>query len=515
VTTTPTDPPAVAEDTLAQSADPAPEALPPATEIPADLGRRTARGAGATLAGQCGRILLQLLSVTVLARLLSPRDYGLLAVGLVVVGIGEVVRDFGLSSAAIRAPQLTARQRDGLFWINSGAGVLMALLAATAAVPIAAALGQPAVVPIIRALALTFVLNGVAAQYRAGLNRDLRFAALAGTDLLAQSLALVSAVAAALLGAGYWALVVQQLTLGTVTLVGAVAVARWRPRRPRRGAGLRPLLRFGGGLTGTGLVYYLGNNLDNLVLAMWAGPTALGLYNRGFQLLMTPLNQLRTPTTRVAVPVLARLQADLPRSGEYLRRAQLALGFTLVPGMAMAAGAAGPVVDLLLGPRWHEVAPVLALLAVAGSAQTLAYVGSWVYLSRGLAGPLFRYTTLTLVLNAVCIATGSAFGVVGVASGYATAALLEWPLSLWWLSRITPIPVRALLQGALRIAACALLAGAACFEATQLCAPAPAAVRIVVGAAAGLGGYGLACVVPAIRADLRGVVSWARQMIGR
>jgi O-antigen/teichoic acid export membrane protein len=476
-----------------------------------ELGRTAARGAGVTLAGQALRILLQLSSVVVLARLLSPRDYGLMAVGLVVVGIGEVVRDLGLSTAAIRAPELTSRQRDGLFWVNSCAGVILAAAVVGAAEPIAAAFDQPQLVPITRMLALTFVLNGLAAQYRAGLTRDLRFAALAGSDLLAQAVALLVAVAAAASGAGYWSLVAQQLSQGAVALVSAVALARWTPGRPRRGSGLRPLLRFGGHLTGTQVAYYLGNNLDNLALGLWAGPADLGIYNRGFQLLMSPLNQLRSPATVVAVPVLARMQDDLVRSGEYLRRSQLALGFTLVAGMALGAGSAGPLVDFLLGERWHLVAPVLALLAVAGSAQTLAFVGSWVYLSRGLSGALLRYTVLTLALKAVCIAVGSGFGVIGVAAGYASAALLEWPLSLWWLSRITVLPVRQLLHGALRITGCAVAAGMA----TQFCSSWPSIARLAVGLTAGLATYGLAALIPAIRADLLGVAAWGRLMVGR
>jgi O-antigen/teichoic acid export membrane protein len=492
--------------------------VPPAADgtAPTDgLGRSAARGAGVTLAGQGARILLQLASVTVLARLLDPSDYGLFAVGLVVVGIGEVVRDLGLTTAAIRAPSLTRRQRDGLFWLNTAAGVVLALTAVAAAEPIAAAFGEPQLVPVIRVLAATFLLNGVVAQYRAGLTRDLRFGALAGTDLGAQVLALGTAVAAASLGAGYWSLVVQQLVQGTVVLVGAVSLARWLPGRPRRGSGLRPFVRFGTGVTGTQLAYYVGNNLDNLALGLTAGPAALGIYNRGYQLLMNPLNQVRGPATNLAVPVLSRLQDDPVRFGEYLRRGQLALGYTLVAAMAIGAGAAVPLVDLMLGARWAEVAPVLALLAVAGSAQTLAYVGSWVYLSRGLAAALLRYTLLTLVLSAVCIGVGSRWGVVGVAAGYATAALLEWPLSLWWLSRVTPVPVRALLTGALRITACAVPAGVASFLGTELAAGAPSVLRIAVGVLAGLAVYAAAAVLPPVRADLRGVAGWARSMARR
>ena len=491
---------------------------PTSSEAPAAddrLGRVAARGAGVTLAAQGARILLQVASVTVLARLLDPHDYGLLAVGLVVVGVGEVFRDLGLSTAAIRAPELSRAQRDGLFWLNSAAGVVLALVAVVAAGPVAVAFGEPELEAVVRLLALTFVLNGLAAQYRAGLSRDLRFGAVGGCDLVAQVGALAVAVPAAAAGAGYWALVVQQLAQGTIVLLGLVALGRWLPGRPRRHVGLAPLIRFGGGLTGTHLIYYVGNNLDNLALGLFAGPAALGIYNRGFQLIMTPLNQLRSPATTVAVPVLARIQADPERFGEYLRRSQLALGATLVAGLALVAGAAGPLVDLLLGPRWHEVVPVLALLAVAGSAQTLSFVGFWVYLSRGLSAALLRYTLVTFVLNAVCIGVGSRYGVVGVAAGYAAAALLEWPLSLWWLARITPLPLRALLLGALRITACAVTAGAACFAATQLTLGGPAVGRLAAGLAAGLAAYGLATLVPGIRRDLAGVAAWGRQMIGR
>jgi PST family polysaccharide transporter len=489
-----------------------------APEVPAahgDLGQTTARGAGVTLAAQGARFVLQLSSVAVLARLLSPRDYGLLAIGLVVVGIGEIVRDIGLSSAALRAPELSTRQRDGLFWLNAGAGLVLTAVAVAVAGPVAAAFSEPQLEPIVRTLAVTFVLNGLAAQYRAGLSRDLRFAALAGADVAAQLVAFAAALTAAALGAGYWALVAQQITQGAITLMTVVALAGWLPGRPRRGAALRPFLRFGAGITGTQVVYYMGSNLDNLALGLWAGPTALGLYNRGYQLLMTPLNQLRSPATTLAVPVLARLCDDPLRFAEYLKRSQLALGYPLAAGLALVAGAAAPVVDLVLGSRWQEMAPVLTLLAVAGAAQTLAFVGHWVYVARGLSGALLRFHIVALVLSAGCIAVGSRFGVVGVAAGYAVAALLEWPLSLWWLSRVTVVPVHALLLGALRITACAVAVGTACRVATELAGSWPSPAQIGAGVLTGLAVQGMAVQVPAVRRDLRGVVGWARQMVVR
>jgi PST family polysaccharide transporter len=213
--------------------------------------------------------------------------------------------------------------------------------------------------------------------------------------------------------------------------------------------------------------------------------------------------------------VLARLADDLPRAGEYLRRAQLAMGYPLLAVMALGAGAAVPVVDLLLGDGWHEVAPVLALLAVAGSAQVLAGVGNWVYLSRGLSGQLLRYTLVSLLISAVCIGVGSRWGVVGVAAGYAAASLVEWPLSLWWLSGVTVVPVRDLMRGALRVSGCAAVAGTVCFAVVQLTAAWPSPARIAAGAVGGLAVYAAAALVPAVRDDLVEVREFGRAMLTR
>jgi PST family polysaccharide transporter len=469
-----------------------------------------------TLAGQFLRLLMQLASVVILARLLSPADYGLIAVVLVLVGVGEIFRDAGLSTAAIRAPQLSRDQRDGLFWVNSAIGVVLAMVTFAVADPLAAALSQPALEPITQVLALTFLFTGMATQYRADLTRRLHFGSLVVADVAAQFISLGVAIVAAAMGAGYWALVAQQLVQVAVVLIVTVVAARWIPGLPRRRAGLGPFLRLGGSLMGTQLVHYLGNNVDTITLAWRSGPVALGLYNRSFQLVMTPLNQIRTPATTVAVPVLARVQHDDARFGEYIRRGQLALGFTLVAGLAIAAGAATPLVEVMLGDEWAEAAPVLALLAIAGGAQTLAFVGYWVYLSRGLGSALLRYTLATFVLKAACITVGSAGGLVGVAAGYMTAALIEWPISLWRLSRITRIPVRELYLGASRVTLCATAAGTVSLVITELTESFPATVNLSFSAIAGLSTYGIiAALIPKIRSDLRGVADWAGRMFAR
>jgi O-antigen/teichoic acid export membrane protein len=485
------------------------EQPPPDTR--ASLGTAAARGALASVAGQAGRVVVQFAGLVVLARLLDPHDYGLLAVSLVVIGVGEIVRDFGLTTAAVQAPTLSPQQRSTLLWINASIGAAGTIIVFTAAPLVHSFYDDPHVVPMLRALAFTFLVNGFATQYRANLMREIRLGVLAACDLAGQTVGVIAAVVAAAAGAGYWSLVLLLLAQYGAVLVLLVALSRWLPGRPRRAAGLGKMVRFGGHIVATQLIYYLGNNLDVLTISVRFTPTSLGIYNRAFALVMAPLNQIRTPASNVAVPVLSRLEGDYVTAGRYLERAQLALGYVVGPALALCAGASGAVVELMLGHRWAEAAPIVAMLAVAGACSILAYVGLWTYLSRGMGAQLMRYTLLTLVLQAVCILVGSQWGVRGVAAGYLTAAVLEWPLSLYWLSRRTVLPVASLYAGALRITVVSTAVGLAALLGCRL-VPNPIGLGALgLAVLLALVALGLCAVLLApVRRDLRDV----RQLAG-
>jgi O-antigen/teichoic acid export membrane protein len=474
------------------------------------LGARAARGAAVTFAGQGARMVIQVVSVVVLARLLSPHDYGLLAMVLTVVGIGEIFRDFGLSSAAIQSPTLSRGQRDNLFWMNTGIGVVLALIVFLSSPLIALLYDEPELVPLTQLLSLTFVINGVTTQYRADRNRTMKFTVLAVSDIVAAVIGLGCAIAAAVAGWEYWALAVQQLVQCLVGLVILVASARWFPHLPDRTAPMRDFLRYGGHLVGTQLIGYVSNNIDSALIGTRFGAAQLGIYNRGFQLLMQPLGQLRSPTTRVALPVLSRLHNDPDRYGEFIVRGQLALGYTLVAGLGLVIAAAEPLTAVLLGSKWAMVTPILRLLAIAGIFQTMAYVGYWVYLSRGLTADLFRYTLVTSAIKIGCILAGSVFGIVGVAAGYALAPALAWPISLAWLSRRTEIPTRRLYGAAFRILLVVGAGAGAGWTVTVMVGSGYPLVQLVVAIVAGVVVYGIGALFPPIRRDIVAVMRIAQ-----
>jgi PST family polysaccharide transporter len=479
------------------------------------LAHSAARGAFFTLAAQVAKIVLQFLSVIVLARLLTPHDYGLLAIVLVIVGIGEIFRDFGLTTASIQAAVLTRGQRDNLFWINSVIGVTLTIVMFFLAWPIEAVTGEPEIVGMVHWLSLLFLLNGLATQHRANLARDLKFKAMAAIDISAAAIALTVAVGAAALGAQYWALVAQQLTSGVVVLAGSVLAGRWLPRWYSRRDSVREMIGFGWNIVATNLLVYAGSQIDTILVGLKFGTTPLGLYNRAYQLVMTPLSQVRAPTKNVALPVLSRVQEDPPRFDNYVTSAQLLLGYGLGIPLILVTALADPVVRIMLGPQWLDAIPIVALFAVAGLLTTLAFVGYWVYLSRGLGRQLFRYTIVTTAIKISCIVVGSNFGLLGVAIGFTIAPAISWPLSLFWLSRITPLPTARLYSGAARILIVAAVTGAAAWAVAQLVSEGGSWASLIAGMAAGLLAGAAALILPIYRRDARNVTAFLRLMLKR
>lgn len=484
----------------------------PVEQPPADLGRRAVRGAAVTMGAQVSRILIQMASVIILARLISPGEYGLIAMVMAIVGVADIFRDFGLSSAAIQARSLSREQQVNLFWVNTALGLVLGLVAVAASPLVALLYGRTELTAITMALAVNFLLNGMATQYRADLNRTMRFRKLALADVVAPLAALGVAIGMALGGFGYWALVGQQLTQVGVMLVLVVIGAGWLPGWWRRGVSVRPFMSFGWKLAGSQLVGYVGNNVDTVVLGLRVGDVGLGLYNRSYQLIMTPLGQIRGPLNTVAIPVLSRIQDDDARFQSYVARGQMVLGYSLVAGLFLVAGVAGPLVAVLLGPTWTPATDVMRLLAIGAGFQTLSYVGYWVYVTKGIVDHLLGYTVFATAVRVVLVLTGSAFGLVGVAAAMAVVPVLLWPVSIWWLSRRASIPVRQLWLGGVRVAVFALAVGLAAHGGVLAAAAGGQVVQLVAGLGAGVLTYAILALIPLFGRDLRSVLDLATNL---
>ncbi|OLT52244.1 lipopolysaccharide biosynthesis protein [Cellulosimicrobium sp. CUA-896] len=356
-----------------------------ATTLP-DRAHRAAHGARVVVVGQAVRFVLQLAGLAALARLLTPADFGLVAMVTAVVGVAEVLRDFGLSSAAVQARRLSEQQQSNLFWLNGAIGVALAGGLVLVGPLVERFYGTPGVATVVALLAPAVLLSALSTQFRARLNREMRFTALAVSDVVAQAAALVVAVSIALARGDFVALVGQQLTLALVALCSLALWTRWLPGRPRRGAGMAHLLRFGGNVAATQLLGYLSRNVDTLVVGRVLGDVAVGVYSRAFQLLMLPLSQINAPATTVALPVLSRSQDDPADFRRLVVRSQGILLTVVLGAVSLLFTAAPLVVEVFLGPQWEDAVPILRLLCVAARSRppgTSPTGASWASASRG------------------------------------------------------------------------------------------------------------------------------------
>lgn len=479
------------------------------------LGSTVARGARSLLLSQVAKIGVQLVGLVVLSRLLSPAEFGYVAIATTLIGFGEVIRDFGLSSAAIRTPNLTNRQRDVLFWLNSALGVILAGGLVALANPLADLFGTPYLASILMVLSVVFILNGITAQYRASLNRTMQFGAMAMIDAAAPLLGLVVAIVAALFGASYWALVLQLVVTAFITMVLSIAARPWLPRLPRRNSDAGGLVRFGGHMAISQLFAYAGNNVDTLALGLLSNSYSVGLYNRSFQLVMSPLNQLKSPAMSVALPALSQILDDRPRYESYLLRGQATIGYTVVPIAAVLAGASLPIVTIVLGSDWSVAAPLVSLLAIAAAAQQLASVANWIFVSKGLGRDLRNYSFVSLVLKVSAVLALAWLGPIGVATGYLLAVAVAWPIALLWATHKAGVRVAALFAQTFRMLGIGAVAGAAAFGVAWVTSSWNDVATLSLALVAAVLVYGAALVFRAVRTDVALVVQTIRMALSR
>ena len=408
--------------------------------LKADLGKRSARGGVVTLAAQACKFGLSMSSAVVLARLLTPQDYGLIGMVAILVGFLGMFQYLGLSTATIQWSDLNHQQVSALFWMNMVLSAAI-MLATIAAAPLAAWFyKEPRLIGITIGYAVSILITGLYIQHEAILIRQMRFAITAVIEVSAMAIGLGAAIVAAIYGARYWALVINQLVLAMVSVIGMWAACRWRPSLPGRSAGVRSMLKFGGNVTGFNVMQYFARNADNALIGKFWGAYQLGLYSRAYQMLLMPMQQINAPLAAVAVPALSRL-ADSPERyrDAYLKILEKLVMITMPLGALMIA-TSDWLVLLLLGPQWKETGTIFMLLGIAAIIQPVTKTSWWLFSTQGRSRDLFRWGVISAVIAVGSIIAGLPWGAKGVAATYAISDLcIATPLLFWYVGRRGPI----------------------------------------------------------------------------
>jgi PST family polysaccharide transporter len=300
--------------------------------------------------------------------------------------------------------------------------------------------GQPDLEAVTEWLALGFVLSGLTVQHWALLRRQMRFGAIAGLETAADVASFAVAIALALAGKGYWALVAQRLVSPALLLAGSWMVCRWRPARPAPAEGIRELLRFGGSVTASGLALALARSVDQILIGWLWGPAILGLYERTTRLVLLPVNTINAPVYAAGMPALSRLVDRPERYRSMFRQIMQKLALLTMPVFAIAAVLADWLVLILFGPAWVQAIPLVALFSISAAYLPVLMAASLLYMTQGRPGEMLRASLIDAAVCIVAILAGLPWGVTGVAAAIAVAGLLvRLPVAFWLATRRGPV----------------------------------------------------------------------------
>jgi O-antigen/teichoic acid export membrane protein len=383
------------------------------------LKSKAVRGIAWTASGQVARQVMQVATLLILGRLLTPSDFGLVGMAMFFVGIGQLIAEFGMGAAVVQSQTTSQRVLSSCFWLNAAIAAGMCLMLVASAPLVGRFYERADLVPVVVVLAFTLLLNALHTVPAALIYRSMRFGELARAQLIGTFLGSVSAIALALSGAGVWSLVVQSLVGSSATLLAYLRTDRWLPRLEYSWQDVKPLARFSGALFGTKMLDHVQRNAESVLVGRVLGAQQLGLYTMAMQIILYPLQQVSSTFVKVLVPVLIALRDEPNQMQAAYLKSVAGIALVSFPLMGGLFALADDFVIVTFGPAWAEMVPLLKLLAWVGMAQSVGTAIGTLYVSTGNATLALKVTAITTPLLIGGVAAGLPWGTLGVAVGYA------------------------------------------------------------------------------------------------
>ena len=384
------------------------------------------RSAGITTLSQGLKVVLQVVATIVLARLLTPSEFGVMTM---VTTFSLLFVNFGLNGfteAVIQRESLDHELASSLFWVNTGICTCLTVVFAAGGPLMAWFYHDPRVTHVAQFTALTIFFTGSSVIHIALLRRAMRFSAVAINEIVAQVGSLIVTIVLAYFGWGYWALVGGVVAVPFVTAVGAWIQCQWIPGLPRLAPGTGPMVRFALNIYGYFTVNYFSRNLDNLLVGSFFGSQALGFYKKAFDLAIFPIVQASAPLNAVAVPTLSRLTGDTERYSRYILRSLSILALLGMGTGACLTLVGRDVIRVLLGSRWDEAGRIFMFFAPGIGAMFIYRAAGWLHLSMGSANRFFRWGLIEFAVLATLFVLALPWGPVGIGA--------VWGASCWILT---------------------------------------------------------------------------------
>jgi PST family polysaccharide transporter len=397
------------------------------------------KGSVATFAGQISQQVLKIISVVIIARILTPNDYGLIAMISSITGIVLLFKDLGLSVSTIQKEKITHYEVSNLFWLNILLSFIIWIVILSLAPVIAWFYGRPELLSLTIAISLGFVLSGLSIQHQAILKRKMLFGSLISIAIASQAISITVGIISALSGAGVWTLVYMELTRSFSNVVLTWLISKWRPSLPNRSVNVRPLVKFGANFTGANILSYIHYQLPSVLIGKFHGSINLGFYDKAYELMLFPIRQINQPIASVAISALSRLQTQHDRFAKYYESALVIICYASMPIIAYLVIMAEPVILLLIGPQWTETAHLFSLFGIYGMFMPFVETKTWLMISTGNSGKLFKWSLIDVSITLLVVIFSVKHGVKVVVINWVIIRLLLMLPSLWYATYYSPV----------------------------------------------------------------------------
>jgi O-antigen/teichoic acid export membrane protein len=354
----------------------------------------------------------------VLARLLTPHDYGLAAMALVFGSLVMTLSDFALGSGLIQRSRITEADRSTVFWLSAAMGLLLTGAAMAVSGPLAAFFGEPAVQPLFIVVSLGFITTALGRVPAALFQRAMNFRFMSVREITAVLLGSAVGLALAVAGYGPWALVAQGLTMAVVSTTLLWIYCRWRPRLVFSARSLRDLGAFGIKVSGTRVVDYLTHYSDKLLIGRFLGASSLGAYSVAATVVFFPVSFLLIAISDTVFAAVSRIQDEKERVARAWLRGTRVIVAGVAPAMLGLLVVAPDFVAVALGEKWKSVTDVLQLMTITAIVFSASALGLPVLNALGRAGVAFRFALFEFAFVVTAVALGVRGGILGVAAAY-------------------------------------------------------------------------------------------------
>lgn len=393
----------------------------------------------------------------VLARLLSPNDFGLVAMASLALGFIDLFKDLGTGAAVIQHKDPSEALLSSVFWVNAGFGLVVAAALYCLSPAIGAFYHEPAVAPLMQVLSLSFFVSALSIVQSSLLARDMAFERLAKIELATAVFSSLAAIGAAWAGFGVMSLVYQPLLNSMFLLVLLWVANTWRPRWIFRWSELREVAGYSLNLTFYNVLNYFARNADNLLIGRYLGAQELGYYDLAYRLMLYPLQGISAVVSKVMFPLYSKMQDDNSLFRRTYLSAISAISLLSFPLMLGLAAVSGPFVMVFFGKQWQAVIPLLMIFAPIGAIQSINTTVGSIYQAKGRTDWMLRVGGVFSLLVMLAFVIGLQWGMMGVAAAYAIVYLVFFLPSMHIAFRLIDLPLRDLAQATGRTLLCSIL----------------------------------------------------------